>query len=243
MKMILFRSEIGVEIGGRIIFPKSSPKHFVKHQQPHSSMDSPTCVQNRVSNHRVTNVRMKGEDDGASTELKDCQSFSKHDKTFEEPFMSAPATSDVCDSCKATEPQASADKAEHAITARFNRFTIPSCSSAPTTCQDGSLVSSVKKLPATYKIDGKPKIDGNFFKSMAKSIKANRASIAGSRFDVVDGEECTQHTGYYAPSSCSENTHYQHWIEGDAMRMRIELKFRLIHARMLASEESSTLWR
>jgi hypothetical protein len=185
---------------------------------------------------------MKGADDGTSTQLKDCQGFSEHDKTFEEPFMSAPATSDVCDSCKATEPQAS-DKAEHAVKARFDRFAVRSCSSAPTTCQDGSLVSRDNELPATYKIDGKPKIDGNFFKSMAKSIKANRASIAKSRSDVVDGEECTQHTGYYTYSSCSENTHYQHWIEGDAMRMRIEVKFRLIHARMLASEESKTLWR
>ena len=78
----------------------------------------------------------------------------------------------------------------------------------------------------SVKIDGKPKIDGNFFKSMAKSIKANRAS-------QMVHEACTQHTGYYTSSSC-ENTPFEHWIEGDAMRTRIELKFRLIHQRMLA---------
>jgi len=79
-------------------------------------------------------------------------------------------------------------------------------------------------LPAIHKIDGKPKIDGNFLKSMAKSIKANRASL-------IADEACTQHTGYYASSSCSENTPFQYWIEVDAMRTRIELKFRFIHQR------------
>jgi hypothetical protein len=97
---------------------------------------------------------------------------------------------------------------------------------APTTFHGGSLARRDNEPPAMHKIDGKPKIDGNFFKSMAKSIKANRASL------IVD-EACTQHTGYYPSSSC-ENTPFQHWIEGDAMRMRIELKFRLIHQRMLA---------
>jgi hypothetical protein len=98
---------------------------------------------------------------------------------------------------------------------------------APAVTSHGGLPAGCdNELPAIYEINGKPKIDGNFFKSMAKSIKANRALIAD--------EACTQHTGYYTPSKKSENTPFQHWIEGDAMRMRIELKFRLIHQRMLA---------
>jgi hypothetical protein len=97
---------------------------------------------------------------------------------------------------------------------------------ATTTFHGGSLARCNIEPPAIHKIDGKQKIDGNFFKSMAKSIKANRASL------IVD-EAGTEHTGYYTSNSC-ENTPFQHWIEGDAMRMRIELKFRLIHQKMLA---------
>jgi len=66
----------------------------------------------------------------------------------------------------------------------------------------GSLARRDNELHAIHKIDGKLKIDGNFFKSMAKSIKANRASIAY--------ESCTPHTGYYTYSSCSENAPFQH---------------------------------
>jgi hypothetical protein len=107
------------------------------------------------------------------------------------------------------------------------RMTTVAFTHATTTFHGGLLVRSDNELPATYKIDGKPKIDVNFFKSMAKSIKANRASL-------IADETCKQYTGYYTSSSGSENNPFQYWIEGDAMRMRIELKFRLIHQRMLA---------
>jgi hypothetical protein len=106
------------------------------------------------------------------------------------------------------------------------RMTTRAFNPATTTFHGGSMARCNIEPPAIHKIDGKQKIDGNFFKSMAKSIKANRASL------IVD-EAGTEHTGYYTSSSC-ENTPFQHWIEGDAMRMRIELKFRLIHQRMLA---------
>jgi hypothetical protein len=97
------------------------------------------------------------------------------------------------------------------------------------------------KLPfGLYKNNGKPTIDRNFFKSMAKSIKANRASTTSiADAEAVDEEACTHYTGYYTSNSCGEETRYLNWIEGDAMRMRIELKFRLIHERMRASEASN----
>ena len=88
-----------------------------------------------------------------------------------------------------------------------------------------------------HKNNGKPTIDVNFFKSMAKTIKANRASKAGA--EVVDDKACTHSTGYYTNNSCGEETRYVNWIEGDALRMRIELKFRLIRERMLAHEASN----
>ena len=40
--------------------------------------------------------------------------------------------------------------------------------------------------------NGQPTMDRNFFKSLAKMIKANRALIHGS--DVVDEESCTHYT-------------------------------------------------
>jgi hypothetical protein len=43
------------------------------------------------------------------------------------------------------------------------------------------------------KKNGKATIDRNFFKSMAKTIKANRPSIADA--DVVDERACTHYTG------------------------------------------------
>jgi hypothetical protein len=79
---------------------------------------------------------------------------------------------------------------------------VPPMTPAPTTFHGGSLARRDNELPAICKINCKPKIDGNFFKSMAKSIKASRASIAD--------ESCTQHTGYYTSNSCSENTLFQH---------------------------------
>ena len=88
-----------------------------------------------------------------------------------------------------------------------------------------------------YKNNGKPTIDRNFFKSMARTIKANRTCIADA--EVVDQEACKHYTGYYTSNSCGEETRYVNWIEGDALRMRIELKFRLIHERMLAPEASN----
>ena len=111
---------------------------------------------------------MKGEDDDTSTELKDRQSFSEYDETFEGPLMSAPATSDVCDSCKTTEQQPS-DQAEPArtIKARFDRFAVTHSFSSvtysencmttgaftvsPTTCHDVSLVVSENEIPSPTK--------------------------------------------------------------------------------------------
>jgi hypothetical protein len=46
-----------------------------------------------------------------------------------------------------------------------------------------------------YKNNGKSTIDGNFFKSMAKTIKVNRTTKTDT--DVVDEETCSRYTGYY----------------------------------------------
>jgi hypothetical protein len=82
-----------------------------------------------------------------------------------------------------------------------------------------------------YKNNGKATIDRNFFKSMAKMIKANRPAIADA--DVVDEKACTHYTGCYTSnSSCGKKTGYA-WIEGHAMRVRIDLKFHLLHEKML----------
>jgi hypothetical protein len=56
--------------------------------------------------------------------------------------------------------------------------------------------------------------------------------------DVVDEEACTHYTGSYtvASNSCGGKNRYEDWIEGDALQMRIELKFRFIRERMLAPE-------
>ena len=85
--------------------------------------------------------------------------------------------------------------------------------------------------------NGKATIDRNFFKAMAKTIKGNRPSIADA--DVVDEKACLHYTGCYtSTSSCSEKTCYADtsWIEGHAMRVRIDLKFRLLQERMRACE-------
>ena len=90
------------------------------------------------------------------------------------------------------------------------------------------------------KNNGKATIDRNFFKSMAKMIKANRPSIADA--EVVDEMACTHYTVCYtSTSSCGEKTRYvvPSWIEGHAMRVRIDLKFRLLHERMRACEASN----
>jgi hypothetical protein len=85
-----------------------------------------------------------------------------------------------------------------------------------------------------HKNNGKPTIDVNFFKSMAKTIKANRASKAGA--EVVHNTACTHSTGYYNSDSCGEKTRYVDWlrVEGEAMRVRVELKFGFLHERMPA---------
>jgi hypothetical protein len=72
---------------------------------------------------------------------------------------------------------------------------------------------------------------------MAKTMKANRASIADA--GVVDEEACTHYTGNYTSNSCGEETRLVNWIEGDELWMRIALKFRLIHERTLAPEASN----
>ena len=90
-----------------------------------------------------------------------------------------------------------------------------------------------------YKNNGKATIDRNFFKSMAKLIKANRPSIAV--VEVVHEKACTHYTGCCTFTSCGEKTRCvdTSWIEGHAMRVRIDLKFRLLHERMRACETSN----
>jgi hypothetical protein len=84
-----------------------------------------------------------------------------------------------------------------------------------------------------YKNNCKPTIDRNFFKSMAKTIKVNLGRASKADADVVDEEACTHYTGSYTSNSCGGKTAYVNWIEGDALRMRIELKFRLHREKML----------
>ena len=172
----------------------------------------------------------------------------------------APATGDLCDGCKITERLAS-DSVEHdrSLQETYAALSITSVADseiyilagaytpAPTACHGCSPVHATasslapihdSELPSgLYKNNGKPTIDRNFFKSMAKTIKAKRASIAD--VEVVDQVACTHYTGYYTSNSCGEESRYVNWIKGDAMRMRIELKFRLIHERMLAPEASN----
>ena len=85
-----------------------------------------------------------------------------------------------------------------------------------------------------YKNNGKPAIDRNFFKSMAKTIKVNLGRASKADADAVDEEACTHYTGSYTSNSCGGKTAYVNWIEGDALRMRIELKSRLMREKMLA---------
>ncbi len=91
------------------------------------------------------------------------------------------------------------------------------------------------ELPSgLYKNNGKPTIDRNFFKSMAKTIEVNLCRASKADADVVDEEGCTRYTGAYTSNSCGGKTAYLNWIEGDALQVRIELKFRLIREKMLA---------
>ena len=127
---------------------------------------------------------------------------------------------------------------------------IPRSTPAPTACHGcspvcatASSLASIRdsELPSgLYKNNSKPTTGisiRNFFKSMGKTINTNQASIADA--DVIDEEACTHYTGHYASNSWSQTTRSLNWIEGDAMRMRIELKFRLIRERMLAAEASN----
>jgi hypothetical protein len=84
-----------------------------------------------------------------------------------------------------------------------------------------------------YENNGKPTIDRNFFKSMAKTIKLNLGRASKADADVVDEEACTYYTGAYTSNLCGKPA-YVNWIEGDALRMRIKLKFRLLREKMLA---------
>ena len=176
----------------------------------------------------------------------------------------ATATADLWDGCKSTERLASdiADTAEHDF-----GLCLASCSAlslirrsvsdseihmlaradtpdptvrhgcSPVRATTSSLASiHDSELPSgVYKNTGNPSIDRNFFKSMARTIKANRAAKADT--DVVDEEACTHYTGYYTSNSCGRKSRYVNWIEGEAMRMRIELKFRLIDERMIAPNQ------
>jgi len=114
----------------------------------------------------------------------------------------------------------------------------------PTACHGCSPVRATEtslasirdsELPSgLYKNNGKPTIDRNFFKSMAKTIKLNLGRASKADADVVDEEGCTRYTGAYTSNSCGGKTAYVNWIEGDALQVRIELKFRLIREKMLA---------
>jgi hypothetical protein len=85
-----------------------------------------------------------------------------------------------------------------------------------------------------YQNNGKPTIDVNFFKSMGKTIKVNRASKVGA--EVVHDKACTHSTGYYTSNSCGERTRYVDClrVEGEAMRVCVELKFGFLQERMPA---------
>jgi hypothetical protein len=98
------------------------------------------------------------------------------------------------------------------------------CIPASTACLGCSPVCATASSPASihdselpsglYKNNGKPtislSIDRSLFKSMAKTIKANRASKADA--DVFDEETCTHYTGNYTSNSCGRKSRYVHWI-------------------------------
>jgi hypothetical protein len=169
----------------------------------------------------------------------------------------APATADLCDGCRDNERHAP-DSAENDRSLQANNAALSStsvansgvhmltgaCIPAPTACLGLSPVCATASTPASihdsklpsglYKNNGKPtislSIDRSFFKLMAKSIKANRASKADA--DVIDEETCTHYTGYYTSNACGGKSRYVNWIDGEATRMRIEVKSNLIRERM-----------
>ena len=206
--------------------------------------------------YSVNNVRIEEEDSDTSIEHPNEYSPSlafrvRHTtpvvraiQQVGESGIVASVTGDLCDGCKATERHAS-DSAEHDTSVANSEIDMlaGAYTPAPTACHGCSPVRATasslasisdSELPyVLYKNNGKPTIDRNFFKSMAKSIKSSRASIADA--EGVDEEACTHYTGYYTSNSCGGKNRYVNWIEGDALRVRIELKFRLIHERMLAA--------
>ena len=107
---------------------------------------------------------------------------------------------------------------------------------SPVSATETSLASiRDSELPSgLYQNNGKPTIDRNFFKSMAKTIKLNLGRASKADADVVDEEGCTRYTGAYTSNSCGGITAYVNWIEGDVLRMRVELKCRLMREKMLA---------
>jgi hypothetical protein len=147
----------------------------------------------------------------------------------------ATAPGDLCDGCKTTERHAS-DSAEHdrGLQENYAILSITSladsemhmlagaCSPPPTACHGCSPVRATSSSPASIrdiklpsglsKNNGKPTIDRNFFKSMAKTIKANRASKADA--EVVDEEACTHYTGNYTSNSCAETRRHVGPSEG-----------------------------
>ena len=207
-----------------------------------------------VTNDFVTNVRMEGKHNDDNIEQLKSYSASlatdshAHKRTHNH-------------SLKQTLAHESAHSAEHdrslqesyavlSITSVADseiRMLAGAYTPAPPACHGCSPVHATasplapihdSELPSgLYENKGKPTIDRNFFKSMARTIKGNRTCIADA--EVVDQEACKHYTGYYTSTSCGEETRYVNWIEGDAMRIRIELKFRLIHERMLAPEASN----
>jgi hypothetical protein len=114
---------------------------------------------------------------------------------------------------------------------------------SPVSATETSLASiRDSELPSgLYQNNGKPTIDRNFFKSMAKTIKLKLGRASKADSDVVDEEACTYYTGSYTSNSCGGKTAYVNWIEGNALRVRIEIKVRLIREKMLAPEASNNL--
>ena len=189
------------------------------------------------SNHFVTNVRMEEGVEPATGDPRDgCKTTKRHVPDSAEHACSLQASYAVLSIASVVE----VDSEMHMLPGAYTPAPT-ACHGCSPVCATASSQASMRhsELPSGLsKNNGKPTIDRNFFKSMAKTIKANRAPIADA--EVVDEEACTHYTGSYASSSCGEETRYVNWIEGDALRIRIELKFRLIRERMLAPEASNS---
>jgi hypothetical protein len=171
--------------------------------------------------------------DGCKATERHASDSAEHDRSLQESFavlsMSSVANSEIHMLAGASHAPAGVSGVSHTPTPTACH----GCSPVRATVSSLASMSNSELPSGLYKNNGKPTIDRNFFKSMAKTIKASRASIADA--EVVDEEACTHYTGYYASNSCGAKTRYMNWIEGEALRMRIELKFRLIHERMLVA--------